>query len=421
VLAAGFFIISQRFWRYVAPLPEAWISLRVAIIGGGIVGLATARKLLLSKPGWAISVLEKEAEVGRHQSSHNSGVLHAGLYYVPGSQKARLVVTGIRQMTAYARDNGISHEICGKLVVATSDAEIPRLRLLEERGNQNGLKGIRWLDSAAIRRIEPHCAGIAALHVPEEGIIDYPAVCRSLATEVRSRGGCIDLNFNVKSIVHRSDEWILRSDAGETTADFIIGCAGLQSDRVATLCGAPSPVRIVPFRGEYLKLKPHVQGLVRNLIYPVPDPVFPFLGVHFTRLISGGIEAGPNAVLALAREGYRKRDLNAKDMWDSLAYRGLWRFLMTHYRMSAGEIARSFSVQAFGDSLRRLVPELRDEDLEPGGAGVRAQAMTREGKLVQDFAFVQHPRALHVVNAPSPAATASLAIADEIVSRVEAA
>ncbi|MDP9200819.1 MAG: L-2-hydroxyglutarate oxidase [Gemmatimonadota bacterium] len=395
--------------------------MRVAIVGGGIVGLATAHKLLLSKPSWSVCVLEKELEVGQHQSGHNSGVLHAGLYYTPGSQKARLAVSGIRQMTAYARDHGISHEICGKLVVATNEMEIPRLRNLEERGKQNGLKGIRWLEGSEIRQVEPHCAGIAALHVPEEGIIDYPAVCRSLAADVESRGGRIKTKFKVTSIFDGRGEWVLRSREGETTADFIIGCAGLHSDRVASLSGTATEVRIVPFRGEYFKLRPQAQRLVRNLIYPVPDPVFPFLGVHFTRLISGGIEAGPNAVLALAREGYRKRDMNPRDIWDSLAYRGLWRFLKTHYRMCAGEIRRSFSVHSFGDSLRRLVPELRDDDLEAGGAGVRAQAMTRDGNLVQDFAFVQRPRALHVVNAPSPAATASLAIAGEIVRMIGAA
>ena len=395
--------------------------MRVAIIGGGIVGLATANKLLLSQPSWTVSVLEKEADVGQHQSGHNSGVLHAGLYYAPGSNKARLAVSGIRQMTAYARDHGIAHEICGKLVVATDAGEVPGLRKLEERGRQNGLTGVRWLEPAEMRRIEPHCAGVAALHVPEEGIIDYPAVCRSLASDLELRGGRVQTNFRVDSILDRKGEWILGNGRSEVTADFIVGCAGLQSDRVAELSGARREIKIIPFRGEYFRLRPDAQRLVRNLIYPVPDAVFPFLGVHFTRQISGGIEAGPNAVLALAREGYRKRDIDPRDIWDSLTYPGLWQFLKTHSRMCAAEIRRSFSLHSFGDSLRRLVPELRDEDLEPGGAGVRAQAMTRDGTLVQDFAFVQRPRALHVVNAPSPAATASLAIADEIVGMIGAA
>lgn len=395
--------------------------MRVVVIGGGIVGLATAYKLLLSRSNWSVTVLEKETKVGKHQSGHNSGVLHAGLYYAPGSAKARLTVDGIRQMTAYAREREINHAICGKLVVATGTAEIPGLRKLEERGKLNGLKGIRWLDGPEIRRIEPHCAGIAALHVPEEGIIDYPAVCRALSADVQERGGKIETGFEVKSIENRGTEWVIANGKAERTADFIIGCAGLQSDRVAELSGSPRDVRIVPFRGEYYKLGPDATGLVRNLIYPVPDPVFPFLGVHFTRLIGGGIEAGPNAVLALAREGYRKSDVNARDLWDALSYSGLWRFLLTHSRMCAAEMHRSFSSRSFGDSLRRLVPELRDADLEPGGTGVRAQAMTKEGQLVQDFAFAHRPRALHVINAPSPAATASLAIADEIVRMVGAA
>ena len=395
--------------------------MRVAIIGGGIVGLATAHKLLRAQPSWKVVVLEKEPSVAQHQSSHNSGVLHAGLYYAPGSSKARLTVSGIRQMTAYAREHGIPHEICGKLVVATEDGEIPRLRKLEERGRQNGLQGIRWLTQTEIRQLEPHCAGIAGLHVPEEGIIDYPAVCRSLADEIRLRGGEIETDFEVRSISNRRNEWILANGNGERSADFLVGCAGLHSDRVAELSGSPSDVRIVPFRGEYYKLRAQARTLVKNLIYPVPDPVFPFLGVHFTRMIGGGVEAGPNAVLALSREGYRKRDIAVRDIWDSITYSGLWRFLRTHSRMCVAELRRSFSARSFGDSLRRLVPDLRDSDLEPGGAGVRAQAMTRDGQLVQDFSFVERPRAVHVVNAPSPAATASLAIADEIVSRVIAA
>ena len=395
--------------------------MRVVVIGGGIVGLATAYKLLLSKSSWDVTVLEKEAGVGKHQSGHNSGVLHAGLYYAPGSAKARLTVDGIRQMTAYARDRGINHEICGKLVVATEDAEIPGLRKLEERGRLNGLKGIRWLSGSGIRQIEPHCAGIAALQVPEEGIIDYPAVCRSLSADVQERGGRIETGFEVSAIEDRSGEWVISDGKAERRADFIIGCAGLQSDRVAELSGSPRDVRIVPFRGEYYKLRPQALGLVRNLIYPVPDPIFPFLGVHFTRMIGGGVEAGPNAVLALAREGYRKSDMNLRDIWDALSYSGLRRFLLTHSRMCAAELRRSFSARSFGDSLRRLVPDLRDADLEPGGAGVRAQAMTREGQLVQDFAFARGPRVLHVINAPSPGATASLAIADEIVRMAGAA
>jgi L-2-hydroxyglutarate oxidase len=393
---------------------------RVAIIGGGIVGLAAAYKLLNAKPAWTISVLEKERDAGQHQSSHNSGVLHAGLYYAPGSNKARLAVGGIRQMTDYARNRGIAHEICGKLVVATDEAEVQRLRELEERGQRNGLAGIRWLTSAEIREFEPHCAGLAALHVPQEGIIDYPAVCRALLEDISTRGGRFESGFEVSAITERRSEWVLSNGEREITADFVISCAGLQSDRVAALSGARRELRIVPFRGEYFNLRPSALHLVRNLIYPVPDPIFPFLGVHFTRRIAGGVEAGPNAVLAFSREGYRKSDLNARDMWDALTYGGLWKFLRTHSRMCVAEMRQTFSRHQFANSLRRLVPELRDEDLEQGGSGVRAQAMTAQGKLVQDFAFVQGPRALHVVNAPSPAATASLAIADEIVRMIGA-
>lgn len=395
--------------------------MRVAIIGGGIVGLATAKKLLASRPSWRVTVLEKETQVGQHQSGHNSGVLHAGLYYAPGPNKARLAVSGIRQMTVYAREKGIHHEICGKLVLATSASEIPALRKLEDRGRQNGLKGVRWLEPPQIREIEPHAAGVAALHVPEEGIIDYPEVCRSFAGDIEVAGGRVRTAFNVTSVLEHGNEWILRSGDLEETADLMVGCAGLQSDRVATLSGAERDARIVPFKGEYFKLGPRAEGLVRNLIYPVPDPVFPFLGVHFTRQIAGGVEAGPNAVLSLAREGYGKRDFDLRDTVDSLTYAGLWRFLGKHSRMCAAEVRRSLSTHAFGSSLRKLVPELRDSDLEPGGAGVRAQAMTSDGQLIQDFMFVQRPRELHVVNAPSPGATASLAIADEIVRMLGAA
>ena len=383
--------------------------------------MATAYKLLQAKPDWTVSILEKESDVGQHQSGHNSGVLHAGLYYVPGSNKARLAVRGIRQMTAYAQERGIAHEICGKLVVAVDEGEVERLQMLEERGRQNGLVGIRWLTGGEIRQFEPHCAGLAALHVPEEGIIDYPAVCRALLGDVSNLGGRLETGFEVSAIAERASEWVLSDGTQEVIADFVIGCAGLNSDRVAALSGARRDVRIVPFRGEYFKLRPQSLHLVRNLIYPVPDPVFPFLGVHFTRHIGGGVEAGPNAVLALSREGYGKLDLRVRDTWDALSYRGLRLFLRDHSRMCIAELRRSFSRHLFAESLRRLVPELRDEDLVAGGSGVRAQAMTSDGKLVQDFAFVRLRRALHVINAPSPAATASLAIADEIVRGVVAA
>ena len=264
-------------------------------------------------------------------------------------------------------------------------------------------------------QIEPHCSGVAALHVPEEGIIDYPAVCAALVRLIREADGRVEMSHGVTSMVTRGNEWVIDAGGDELTADFVITCAGLHSDRVAAMAGERRDIHIVPFRGEYYLLGPNAAGLVRNLIYPVPNPAFPFLGVHFTRMIRGGVEAGPNAVLALAREGYRKTDLSVRDFAGAMAFPGLWRFVLRHARMCAAEVYRSFSRHAFGDSLRRLIPEVQDSDLEPGGAGVRAMAMTRDGRLVEDFALVKRDRALHVLNAPSPGATASLAIADEIV------
>jgi L-2-hydroxyglutarate oxidase len=393
-------------------------SPRIIIIGGGIVGLATAFKLGRKLPSTQITLLEKEAAVGRHQTGNNSGVLHAGLYYQPGSSKARLAVAGIGEMVAFCREHEIPHEICGKLVVAVDETEVTRLRALHERGRQNGLQGLRWLDRDQMREIEPHAGGIAALHVPQEGIVDYPKVCEVLQQKISAQGGRVVTGAKVTRLQPQSDGWRVHSAAGDFAADFLINCAGLHCDRVGEMAGEKRAVRIVPFRGEYYQLKRERQHLVRNLIYPVPDPQFPFLGVHFTRLIHGGVEAGPNAVLAFAREGYRKTDFNPADLFDALTFPGLWRFLARHKRMSWEELKRSFSKQLFCESLQRLVPEIRPDDLEPGGAGVRAQAMSPDGTLVQDFCFQQSRRALHVLNAPSPAATASLAIGEQITLQV---
>src|SRR5580698_4446755 len=394
---------------------------RIAVIGGGIVGLATAYRLTERFPGVRVTVLEKEDAVGRHQTGHNSGVLHCGLYYKPGSVKARLAVEGIRQMVAFCQENAIPHEICGKLVVAADDSEVERLRALQEPGAANGLEGLRWLNREQMREIEPHAGGVAALRVPQEGIVDYAKVCEALVRKLTERGAAVVTSARVERLDQRAGIWLAHTPAGDFGADFLVNCAGLYCDRVAELAGERRDMRILPFRGEYYQIKPERQSLVRHLIYPAPDPRFPFLGVHFTRLIHGRIEAGPNAVLAFSREGYRKTDFNARDLFDALSYGGFWRFLGHYPSMCWYELRRSFSRALFCRSLQRLVPEIQVDDLAAGGSGVRAQAIAPEGDLVQDFRFIERANALHVLNAPSPAATASLAIGAEIASMVPAA
>ncbi|MGA3189026.1 MAG: L-2-hydroxyglutarate oxidase [Bryobacteraceae bacterium] len=389
---------------------------RIVVVGGGIIGLATAWRLGQRFPDTRIAVLEKEPSVCRHQSGHNSGVLHAGLYYKPGSRKARLAVTGIRQMVDFCQQHSIPHEICGKVVVATSEEELPRLHTLFDRGSQNGLEGLEMLTGDELREIEPHAAGIAAVRVPQEGIVDYPRVCETLQSLIRDQGGEVITSARVTAIDRESAGWRVHSSVGDYECARIVTCAGLQSDRLAALSGTNRTIRIVPFRGEYYKIRPERQYLVRNLVYPVPDPKFPFLGVHFTRMIHGGVEAGPNAVLALAREGYTWTDIDPRDIFDAITFNGLWRFLGKYPKMCWQETRRSFSRELFCKSLQRLVPEIRVEDLTEGGAGVRAQAMSPDGSLVEDFHFVEGPGELHVVNAPSPGATASLAIGEEIAS-----
>jgi len=388
----------------------------IVVVGGGLVGLATAWRIGQRFPEKRVRVLEKEAQVGMHQSTHNSGVLHCGLYYKPGSRKARFAVEGIRQMTAFCQEHAIPHEICGKVVVATEHEELPRLQTLFQRGTENGLEGLRMLTGEELREIEPHAAGIAAIHVPQEGIVDYPRVSAALADLIRAQGGEVVTSARVTAITREGSGWRVRSTAGDYACDRIVTCAGLHSDRVAALTGMPRSIRIVPFRGEYYKIRPEREGLVKHLIYPVPDPKFPFLGVHFTRMIHGGVEAGPNAVLALSREGYTKTAFKAGDLADALMFLGLWRFLGKYPKMCFNEMRRSFSRALFCASLQRLVPEIQPDDLSPGEAGVRAQAMSPDGSFVEDFAFVKGPGELHVVNAPSPGATASLAIGADVAS-----
>lgn len=388
------------------------------IVGGGLVGLATAYRLLERFPLAQITLLEKESIVGAHQSTHNSGVLHAGLYYAPGSAKAKLAVTGIQQMTKFCREEDINHEICGKLVVATTPEELPRLDELMRRGVSNGLRGLRKIEATEMRKIEPHVKGLAAVHVPEEGIVDYRQVCDRLAIRIQERGGRIVTGAKVTRMEQKPGVWVAATAIGEFEASFLINCAGLHCDHVAKMAGEQQDVQIIPFRGEYFHLKPEAQHLVKNLVYPVPNPQFPFLGVHFTRMIQGGVEAGPNAVLAFAREGYKLTKFNGSDMLDILLFPGLWRFLHKYPTMAFTEFIQSCSKAHFCRALQRLIPDIRVADLAPGDAGVRAQAMKPTGDFVDDFHLVVRQDALHVLNAPSPAATASLAIGEHIVNQL---
>jgi L-2-hydroxyglutarate oxidase LhgO len=390
----------------------------VTIVGGGIVGLATAYRLLEAKPGLKVLLLEKEPGLAAHQTGNNSGVLHSGLYYKPGSAKALCAVQGLQQMLAFCREHGVAHEQCGKIVVATNDEEVARLDTLWERGNANGLLGLRRLGPNQIKEIEPHAAGLAAIHVPQEGIVDYPGVCTKLGELIRQAGGDIRLNTKLQKAMATVGGWTLTTTAGDFQTKFIVTCGGLQADRLVRAAGQKTAAKIVPFRGEYYQIKKERQYLVKHLIYPVPDPKFPFLGVHFTRLVKGGVEAGPNAVLAFAREGYKWTTVNVRDLAESLLFPGLWRFMAKYPSMCGYEIRRSFSKAEFTRSLQKLVPEIRADDLETGGAGVRAQAMLPEGRLIEDFHFEEDRGVLHVVNAPSPAATASLAIGQKIAEKV---
>jgi len=388
----------------------------VIIVGGGIVGLAVGLEITQRFPRLRLLLLEKEDRVGRHQSGHNSGVIHSGVYYKPGSLKAKLCVTGAAAMVEFCCEHGIPYQVCGKVIVATHEEEFPRLEELRRRGEVNGLTGLRSIGPEELREIEPQVSGLRALVVPSTGITDYAAVCNKYAKIITDRGETILTSAEVKGIQRHGDEITVETSRGDFSAKSLINCAGLFSDRIARMAGDDPQVMIVPFRGEYYDLIPERSALVRSLIYPVPDPRFPFLGVHFTRRISGTVDAGPNAVLAFRREGYRRTDFNARDLGSSLAFPGFWRMAAKNWRSGLDEFHRSFSKPAFVRALQRLVPEVRDNDLVPGGSGVRAQALTREGGLVDDFQFVPSGRMLHVLNVPSPAATASLMIGRTIVN-----
>ena len=389
------------------------------IVGGGIVGLATALRILEANPGKKLLLLEKESSLGQHQTGHNSGVLHAGLYYKPGSLKAKLAVEGLRQMVVFCQRHGVSHEQCGKIVVATEPDELPRLEKLMERGVANGLKGLRKLSPEQIREIEPYAAGLAAIHVPEEGIVDYAGVVEAMAKEIKALGGEIRNGERVDRLKEAGGIWRVETSSETYETKQVVACTGLHSDRVALRSGMKPTAKIIPFRGEYYMIRKERQFLVRNLIYPVPDPQFPFLGVHFTRMVKGGVEAGPNAVLAMAREGYTWGDINIMDLAESLSFPGLWKFMLKYPSICSYEIWRSINRREFCRSLQKLVPEICEQDLETGSAGVRAQAMSSDGSLVEDFSFVEEPGILHVVNAPSPAATASLAIGEYVARRLD--
>ena len=391
----------------------------VAVIGAGILGLATARELVRRQPGRRVVVVEKEHGPARHQTGHNSGVIHSGLYYVPGSAKARLCVAGRELMVEYCREHDVPVDICGKLIVAATEDELGRLDELMERGAQNGLTGLEYLTAEDIRKREPAVRGLRAIWVPQAGIVDYARVAETIASEIGAAGVTIVYDAPVTDLRVTSQEAQLVTPRGTITADRVIACAGLQSDRIARMTGAAPAPKIVPFRGDYYVLRHERRSLVRGLVYPVPDPRFPFLGVHFTRRIDGAVWLGPNAVLAFAREGYGRMDIDPRDLADALGYEGFRALAKRYWRTGLAELARDWAKPLFLNALRRYVPELTLRDLAPGPSGVRAQALDASGRLLDDFAYDESERVLNVRNAPSPAATSSLALAKEFVDRLE--
>lgn len=392
-------------------------SADLIVIGGGIVGLATAYQFTRRFPDRRAIVLEKEAQLAAHQTSHNSGVLHSGIYYKPGSLKALNCRAGKQEMEAFCAAEDIEFELCGKVIVATAPHELAVLEEIYQRGQANGVQ-CEMIDRKRLGELEPHAAGLQAIHVPETGIVSFRQVCERLAQRIRESGSEVVTRARVLHLDRRGSTIVVQTSAGEFSGGMVVNCAGLHSDRVTALGGQRPAARIVPFRGEYYELRPEARHLCRNLIYPVPDPKFPFLGVHFTRMIDGSVECGPNAVLAMAREGYRKSDFNLADFMDAATYPGFLKLAARHWRAGSGEMWRSLSKAAFVKALQRLVPEIRAEHLEPAPSGVRAQAVAPEGKMVDDFLIQEAGRIINVCNAPSPAATSSLSIGRTIVERL---
>lgn len=393
------------------------VAADVVIVGAGIVGLTTAWSLVEQRPDLSVVVLEKETRHATHQTGHNSGVIHSGLYYAPGSHKAAMVASGRRALVEFCDAHGIAHETCGKVVVAVDDAELPRLEQLAQRAAANGVEAER-IDRTRLRELEPHIEGVAALHVPSAGIVSFPAVCDALVGALASKGVQLRTNWAVEAIHDDDRDVRVMGTGGTVRASVLVNCGGLHSDRIAQLAGADTGgVRIMPFRGEYYELTAERRHLCRNLVYPVPDPAFPFLGVHLTRMIDGHVHVGPNAVAAFAREGYRWRDIDRRDAWEILRSPSTWKLARRYWRTGAAEIHRSLRRRAFVRALQRLCPEVRDSDLTPSPAGVRAQAIAPDGRLLDDFAFAESARAVHVLNAPSPAATASFAIGRAIAAK----
>ena len=389
----------------------------VIVIGGGIVGLATAYKLLEQKPGLKLRILEKEKSIGLHQSAHNSGVIHSGIYYKPGSMKATNCRRGVEELLLFCDKFNVQYDLCGKVIVAVNSEEVNRLDALYKRGLENGISDVRIVDSQELKDLEPHATGIKAIHVPSTGIINYTSVVDELAKQIIKRGGEIKTKATVKGFVRKAGECIVNTQMCDYPTELVINCAGLYSDKIAQLAGENSSISIIPFRGEYYILKPKSRHLVNSLIYPVPDPRFPFLGVHFTSRIDGSVEAGPNAVLATAREGYRRRDFSFQETWELLTNPGFWKIGRNYWKTGMGEYTRSLFKPLFVKALQHLVPAIRGSDLVPGESGVRAQAMDKTGKLLDDFSIVQSERFIHVLNAPSPAATASFAIGSTIADQ----